>query len=70
MAIFGEVRAELLANPAAYADAYQTIISIVQAGEEICQSLDEDGAPASVDGEALTSTPEAGVDDLTATPTP
>jgi tetratricopeptide (TPR) repeat protein len=68
--IFEEVRAELLANPDAYADGYQTIISIVQAGEEICQSLDEDGAPASGDGEAVTSTPEAGSGDMTPTPTP
>ncbi len=68
MRIFGEVRAELTANPDAYADGYQTIISIVQAGEEICQSLDEDDAPASsVTGEAGTATPEAG---MTATPSP
>jgi len=69
--IFSEVRAELVANPDAYTDGYQTIINIVQAGEAICQSLAEDGAPASsVLGEAVTSTPEVGVSDMTATPTP
>jgi len=34
-----EVRAELEANPDDYADGRETIISIVEAGEEICQSL-------------------------------
>jgi len=69
--IFNEVRAELNANPEAYADGKQTIISIVQAGEEICQSLAQDNVPASsVTGEAVTSTPEAGIGDVTATPSP
>jgi tetratricopeptide (TPR) repeat protein len=71
MQVFDEVRAELSANPDSYADGYQTIISIVQAGEEICQSLAEDSVPtSSVTGEAVTSTPEAGTSDVTATPTP
>jgi len=57
--VFSEVRTELIANPDAYADGYQTIISIVQAGEAICQSLAEDGAPISTGvGEAeMTATP-------------
>ena len=36
---FGEVRAELESNPDDYADGRDTIISIVEAGEEICASL-------------------------------
>ena len=71
MQIFSEVRAELNANPDAYADGRETIISIVRAGEAICQSLAEDGVSASsVTGEAGTSTPEAGMSDMTATPSP
>ena len=69
--IFSEVRAELNANPDAYADGRQTIITIVQAGEDICQSLANDNVPtSSVLGEAITSTPEAGIFNLTVTPTP
>jgi tetratricopeptide (TPR) repeat protein len=37
----GEVRAELEANPDDYADGRDVIISIVESGEEICQSLAE-----------------------------
>jgi tetratricopeptide (TPR) repeat protein len=71
MQVLGEVRTELDANPEAYADGRQTIISIVQAGEAICQSLADDGVPASpVPGEAGTSTPGAGISDMTATPGP
>ena len=71
MQIFSEVRAELSANPDAYADGRETIITIVQSGESICESLAEDGAPvSSVTGEAGTSTPEAGLSDVTATPSP
>ena len=36
--------AELEANPEDYADGRETIISIVEAGEEICDSL-ESGIP-------------------------
>ena len=36
---FGEVRAELEANADDYVDGRETIISIVEAGEEICASL-------------------------------
>jgi len=47
MQVLGEVRAELDTHPDSYADGRQTIISIVQAGESICQSLAEGGVPAS-----------------------
>jgi len=71
MQVFSEVRAELNANPDAYADGRETIINIIQAGETICASLAEDGLPpSSVLDEGTTSTPEAGMSDLTATPTP
>jgi len=66
MRVLRDVRDELTANPDAYTDGYQTILSIVQAGETICQSLAEDGAPAS-------SVPrEAGdvIGEMTATPGP
>lgn len=71
--VLGEVRAELDANPEAYADGRQTIVSIVQAGEAICQSLNEGGAPApSISEEAVTSTPGAGgaATNVMATPSP
>lgn len=55
--VLGQVRSELTANPEAYADGYQTILSIVQAGEAICEDL---GAPVSsvqgAEGE-MTATP-------------
>lgn len=71
MQVFSEVRVELNANPEAYADGRETIINIIQAGETICASLAEDGLPSSsVVDEAATSTAEAGMSDLTATPTP
>lgn len=67
MQVLGQVRTELTSKPELYADGYQTILSIVQAGESICQSLAEDGA-------AATSVPaEAGDEmtgDVTVTPTP
>jgi tetratricopeptide (TPR) repeat protein len=69
MQVLGQVRSELTANPESYADGYQTILSIVQAGEAICNSLAADGVPASpaaataMPDSAATSTP-------TATPTP
>ncbi len=67
MRVFGDVRNELTANPDAYADGYQTILSIVDDGEFICNSLTADAVPASsvtdeagnVMGEELmTATPE------------
>lgn len=45
--VMNDVRAELRNNPEGYADSQQTIISIVQAGEAICASLADGGAPAS-----------------------
>ena len=51
MRVFGDVRSELASKPDLYADGYQTILSIVQDGEFICNSL---GVPASsVGGEAM-----------------
>jgi len=66
MRVFGDVRNELTANPEAYADGYQTILSIVDDGEFICNSLAGDGMPASsITGEAGDVTGE-----MTATPGP
>ncbi len=66
MKVLGEVRTELNANPDAYTDGRQTIISIVDAGETICESLANDAAPVSpVPNEAGGATPE----DMTATAT-
>ena len=64
--IFDEVTAELNANPDAYADGRETIVSIIQAGEAICESLAEGGAPVS---SAPTETGDVMLD-VTATPTP
>jgi hypothetical protein len=61
MQVLGDVRSELAANPEAYADGYQTILSIVEAGEAICDSLAEDGVPLSAGpgetGDLMTATP-------------
>jgi len=66
MRVLGDVRTELSTNPDAYTDGYQTILSIVEAGEAICESLAEDGAPvSSVPGEAGDAMTE-----MTATPSP
>jgi len=70
MQVLGDVRTELRTNPDDYADAQQTIISIVQAGEAICQSLGEGNvAPVSVPG-AETATPGSwdSMTGVTATP--
>ena len=48
MQVMSDVREELRTNPDDYADAQQTIISIVQAGEAICQSLAEGETPATL----------------------
>jgi len=45
MQVFKEVRTELNNNPDAYAEGRQTINKIVQAGEDICQSLNSDVVP-------------------------
>jgi tetratricopeptide (TPR) repeat protein len=69
--VLTEVRTEVNSKPDLYADGRETILSIVQAGEAICQSLANSGAPASSSGdEAGTSTPEAGISDMTVTPNP
>ncbi|NWG35010.1 MAG: tetratricopeptide repeat protein [Chloroflexi bacterium] len=47
MRVFEDVRTELNANPDAYADGYQTILSIIQAGEAICEDLASGGASVS-----------------------
>ena len=66
MQVMSEVRAELDANPEAYADGRETIISIVQAGESICESLAEGDTP---DLSVPTETGDV-MTDVTATPTP
>lgn len=71
MQTMSEVRAELDANPKAYEDGRETIISIVEAGEEICASL-ASGTPLpdlAAPTEAVTATSEA-MSDTTATPNP
>jgi len=71
MKTMGEVRAELNANPDAYADGRDTIISIAEAAEEICQSLDT-GTPLpdlSAPTEVSTET-SGGMYEVTATPIP
>ena len=67
MQVFDEVRAELNNNPDDYADGRETIVSIIAAGESICESL--------ASGEPLPSdvpTSETGdvMPDVTTTPTP
>lgn len=71
MQTMSEVRAELDANPKAYEDGRETIISIVEAGEEICASL-ASGTPLpdlAAPTESATATSEA-MSDITATPNP
>jgi len=46
MQVLGDVRSELQANPDAYTEGYQTILSIVQAGESICEDLDSGLSPS------------------------
>jgi hypothetical protein len=52
-----EVRDELDARPEAYADGRGTIISIVEAADEICASLNA-GPEPTVTGTPPTETPE------------
>ena len=67
MRVFQDVRNELTANPEAYADASAVILNIIEDGEFICNSLAEDGAPASsVPGEAVEGT--TAVPSVTPTP--
>src|SRR5687767_8664686 len=67
MQVFDEVRAELNNNPDDYADGRETIVSIIAAGESICESL-ASGEPLPSD----TATNETGdvMPDVTTTPTP
>jgi len=70
--IFDEVTTELNANPDAYADGRETNVSIVQAGEDMCESL-ASGEPIRTSGdESATAAPalEEAMIDVTATPTP
>jgi tetratricopeptide (TPR) repeat protein len=67
MQIFDEVTAELNANSDAYADGRETIVSIVQAGVSICDSLAEGGPPPSIVPGSETGDV---MSDVTATPTP
>jgi len=66
-----EVRAELDRNPDAYTDGRETIMGIVEAGEEICQSLNS-GTPlpdSSVATETSTETSGGVIEaEVTATP--
>lgn len=65
MQVFDEVRTELNNNPDDYADGRETIMSIIEAGESICDSLDSgDPLPSDV------PTSENVISDVTATPTP
>jgi tetratricopeptide (TPR) repeat protein len=66
MQVMSEVRTELDANPEAYADGRETIISIVQAGESICESVAEGNAP----GSSIPTEVGEAMSDVTATPTP
>ena len=72
ISVLQDVRTELSTNPEDYLDSRDTIISIVQAGEAICASLAEGGAPAS--NVPVEATPTIGTGDVmldvTATPTP
>lgn len=66
MRVMSDVRRELDANPEAYADGRQTIISIVQAGESICNSLAEGNVP----GSSIPAEEGDEMIEVTATPTP
>jgi tetratricopeptide (TPR) repeat protein len=73
MQVMGEVRAELDKNPDAYADGRQTIISIVEAGESICQSLEEGNDNPSLEVTTEATATEVMTDvtaETTITPTP
>jgi len=75
MKTFGEVRAEIDANPDDYADARDIILSIVEDGEFICQSLAEgnslpDASAPTATGEAVATFDPTIILEGTATPTP
>jgi hypothetical protein len=75
MKTMGEVRAELEANPEDYADARDTILSIVEDGEFICKSLTEgnsspDTTIPTPTGEAATTLDVTPTLEAPVTPTP
>ncbi len=79
MQVMQEVRNELKANPDKYADGIDTIISIVEDGEFICQSLANGDNPSlagtpeetgTVAPDATTEATEAVIPEVTETPTP
>lgn len=54
--VMQQVREEVNSNPDAYADGRETIMSIVEAAEEICASLAEEGNPSLVVTPDITET--------------
>jgi tetratricopeptide (TPR) repeat protein len=71
MQVMREVRAELNANADKYTDGRETIISIVEAGEEICASLPKNAlTPASVTTETAGTLLPEGTIEVTETPIP
>ena len=79
MQVMKEVRDELQKNPDKYTDGRDTIISIVEAGEEICASLPQNALTpystpteltATVQPEATLETTQTPIPDLALTPTP
>jgi len=71
MQTMGEVRTELTANPDDYADSQDIIIGIVEAGEQICQSLTSGTPLPDLSVPTATATEPGGeMLDVTATPTP
>jgi tetratricopeptide (TPR) repeat protein len=72
MQTMSEVQAELDRNPEAYADGKDTIISIIEAAEEICQSLNSGTPLPDLSAPTLESTEEPAevMSDITATPNP
>ena len=72
MQTMSEVQAELDRNPEAYTDGRETIMSIIEAAEEICQSLNS-GTPLpdlSVPTAESTEEPGEVMSEVTATPSP
>ncbi len=66
-----EVRTELDSNPDDYADGRDVIISIVEAGEEICQSLNSGTPLPELSGPTETATAVGGgIPEATVTPSP
>jgi hypothetical protein len=77
MQVMGQVRAELDAKPEEYADGRDTIISIVEAGEQICASLAATpaltgtaGTPGTLLPGATSDATETPVSEMTSTPSP